>query len=353
MRYILTLILAALMQTGGVKVEGIVEFDKVVHDFGDFLLSGGPKSCTFKVENISEKPIAILTVSSSCGCTDVEWTKAPIKPGQTGTISATYDNKQGAYPFEKTLTVYISSLSKPVILRLRGNVLEEEKPLSQIYPVHIGNLGIKETEYKLGNINQGSSRSDFTLVANLGKKPLKVEFKDVTDGLEIKTEPETIDPGKTGRLVYSVHSDLGRWGKNWYYATPVANGVKGSPIGIWAFTKEDFSSWTKEQRDNASQPMADASTFNVGIIKAGEKISATYNITNKGKSRLIIYKADSDTPGAVAESLPKLDPGAQGVFKVDVDTSALPKGEFVIIITLTTNSYLRPIMNLFVSGAIK
>ena len=353
MRYILTFIIAALMQTGGVKVEGIVEFDKVVHDFGDFLLSGGPKSCEYKVRNISGKPIAILTVSPSCGCTDVEWTKAPIKPGETGTISATYDNKQGAYPFEKTLTVYISSLSKPVILRLRGNVLEEEKPLSQTYPVHIGKLGLRETEFKLGNINQGSSRSDFTLVANLGSKPLKVVFQDVTDGLEIKTDPETIDPGKTGRLVYTVHSDLGRWGKNWYYATPVANGVKGGPIGIWAFTKEDFGSWTKEQRDSASQPMADASTVNVGIIKAGEKISAAYNITNKGKSKLIVYKADSDTPGAEAEALPQLEPGAKGTFKVNVDTSSLPKGEFVIIITLTTNSYLRPIMNLFISGAIK
>ena len=54
---------------------GIAEFDKTVHDFGEVLTTDGPLSCKFTVSNISAKPINIVTVVSSCGCTDVTWTR--------------------------------------------------------------------------------------------------------------------------------------------------------------------------------------------------------------------------------------------------------------------------------------
>ena len=82
---------------------GTVEFDKTIHNFGDVMLSDGPLSCTFTMKNVSEKPVVIYNVVTSCGCTDVEWTREPIKPGNTGTISTVYTNDEGPYPFDKTL----------------------------------------------------------------------------------------------------------------------------------------------------------------------------------------------------------------------------------------------------------
>lgn len=355
--YLLAAVLSvagAFAQTGKpVDVEGIAQFDKVVHDFGDFLLSDGPKSCEFTVKNIGSRPFAIMQVVSSCGCTDVTWTKTPVKEGEKGVISATYSNDQGAYPFEKTLTVYITSLNKPVILRLRGNVTEKKKPLAELYPVHIGNMGIKETVFKVGNINQGGERSDFAMVANLGKSPLKVAFKNVSANLTVRVEPESIPAGGTGKLIYTIKSDRNLWGKNWYKATPVVDGKAGEALQFWAFTKEDFTGLTKEQKEKAAQPMAEASTYSFGVIKAGKPVEAVFTLKNEGKSALKLYKADADNPAATPGQLPSLAPGAKGTFKVKVDTSKLPKGEVLIIVTLTTNSPLRPIVNLFISGAIE
>ena len=59
-------------------VGNIVEFDKTIHNFGDVMLSDGPLSCSFTMKNISEKPVVIYSVVTSCGCTDVEWTREPI-----------------------------------------------------------------------------------------------------------------------------------------------------------------------------------------------------------------------------------------------------------------------------------
>ena len=101
---------------------GIAEFDKTVHDFGEVLTTDGPLSCKFTVSNISAKPINIVTVVSSCGCTDVVWTREAIAPGAKGEIKATYSNDEGTGTFDKTLTVYTSAQKKPVILHLKGSV---------------------------------------------------------------------------------------------------------------------------------------------------------------------------------------------------------------------------------------
>ena len=118
----LLLILFLLIQS---LIAGRAEFDKTVHDFGTFSVKDGPQSCIFTVTNKGDEPLVILSAISSCGCTGVKWTRTSIAPGESGTIEATYSNEDGAYPFDKTVTVYLSDIKKPVILHLRGNVTKK------------------------------------------------------------------------------------------------------------------------------------------------------------------------------------------------------------------------------------
>lgn len=97
-------------------------FEKTEHDFGKFSINAGPQHCSFKYKNNTDTPIVINHVLSSCGCTTPEWSKAPIKPGESGEIKVTFLNDQGPFPFEKSLTVYASSNLKPTVLRIRGVV---------------------------------------------------------------------------------------------------------------------------------------------------------------------------------------------------------------------------------------
>jgi len=97
-------------------------FDRIVHDFGDLSLKDGPQSCTFTFTNYTEEPATILVAVSSCGCTEVKWTRETLQPGEKGEVSATYSNDEGTFPFDKTLTVYVSYQKKPIILHLRGVV---------------------------------------------------------------------------------------------------------------------------------------------------------------------------------------------------------------------------------------
>ncbi|MBQ3916843.1 MAG: DUF1573 domain-containing protein [Bacteroidales bacterium] len=346
----------AQVKTDGGKtvVENKVEFDKIVHDFGDIMISDGPQSCSFSVKNVSSQPIAINNVISSCGCTDVKWTREPIRQGKAGSITATYDNTQGPYPFDKTLTVYIAGLKKPVILRLRGSVHDKKQSLSELFPEHLGALGLKSRAIKLGNLDQESQRGDAVNVANLGGTPMKVSFTNVSPGLEISVSPNPVPAGSTARMTYVVTADRSRWGNNVYYATPVVNGTARAKIEITAFTKENFTSLSEAEKAKGAQPMFESSTFNFGKVKAGTKVDASFVMTNKGKSTFEAYKIDSDTPAAKVDgTFPTVAPGGKATLKVALDTSSLPKGETLIILTLTTNSPLRPIVNLFLSGVIE
>ena len=98
------------------------EFDRTVHDFGTISQADGAQSCVFTVTNTGDEPLTILSAITSCGCTNVKWTRNSLAKGEKGTIEATYSNEDGPYPFDKTITVYLSDIRKPVILHLRGVV---------------------------------------------------------------------------------------------------------------------------------------------------------------------------------------------------------------------------------------
>ena len=335
--------------------EGDAVFDKLVHDFGDVSVTDGPLTCTFTVTNNGKEPIVLFEVVSSCGCTDVTWTREPLQPGKSGTISATFKNEDGPFPFDKTLTVYISGQRKPVILRLRGVVHEKKKSLSELYGAQkLGDFGLKARDYKAGVLKQGLTVSESTTVANLGKKPLTVSFAEVSEHLKLSVTPNPIPAGSTASLVFTIEAAPGIYGKHTYTAVPVLNGRKASaPISVWSTTRENFDGWTEQQRNDGAIPVFQNSTANFGIVKAGTPVELSFDCTNRGKSPFHIYQADPEFPALKVLEVKDAPAGGSGLVRVSLDTSAVEKGETVIMLTLTTNSPLRPVVNLFVAGMIE
>ena len=343
--------IAILMPAG----DEVISWDKTVHNFGDVSVADGPLSCTFTLTNNGQEPISIFEVVSSCGCTDVKWTKGSIQPGGKGTVSATYKNEDGPMPFDKTLTAYISGVKKPVILRLRGVVHEKKKSLEELYGAQkLGNLGLKSRSVNVGTLRQGLAASETAVVANLGKKPMSVSFADVSEGLTISVDTNPIPAGGTAVLKCTVNADPQRYGKQVYKATPVLDGKMAStPIEVTAWTQENFAGWTEKQRKDAALPYFDQSTFNFGKVKAGEKLEVVFRCNNRGKSAFHVYQADSEDAALQVVSIKDIPGQKKGDILFTLDTSTLEKGETVIMISLTTNSPLRPLINLFVAGVIQ
>ena len=97
-----------------------IEFEKKVVDFGN-LKVGDVKVVTITYKNIGKKPLILDDVISSYDCTEVEWSKAPVMPGKTGTIKATYTAKNTGL-ISKRITVLSNANTDRVILQLKGEV---------------------------------------------------------------------------------------------------------------------------------------------------------------------------------------------------------------------------------------
>lgn len=91
------------------------------HDFGE-LEKGKPATHSFTFTNTTKETILITAVKPSCGCTAANYTKTPIKPGETGFVDATY-NAAAPGNFQKTITVTTNEEgSSPKVLIIKGKV---------------------------------------------------------------------------------------------------------------------------------------------------------------------------------------------------------------------------------------
>ena len=96
-----------------------VSIDKTVIDFGSF-----PKEAkqerSFVLTNTGKELLVIQDITTSCGCTKVEYSKEPVRPGSKLELKVIYEAEQSER-FNKTVTVYCNSKNSPIHLKVKGN----------------------------------------------------------------------------------------------------------------------------------------------------------------------------------------------------------------------------------------
>ncbi len=105
-----------------------IKFDKTTHNYGTFSEDDPVQKCTFTFTNTGDAPLVINQAVASCGCTVAKYTKTPVKPGETGTISVSY-NGEGKFPghFKKTITVRTNGTPEMVRLYIEGDMTESKE----------------------------------------------------------------------------------------------------------------------------------------------------------------------------------------------------------------------------------
>lgn len=110
------------------KVSDVAKFNSMTVDLGKVKV-GTPVTGTFVVTNISTTPIVIQDVQPSCGCTKSDFTKEPIQPGKTGTITATY-NAAAVGNFNKSVYVKFADINEQIALNIVGTVTSSSTPVT-------------------------------------------------------------------------------------------------------------------------------------------------------------------------------------------------------------------------------
>lgn len=88
-------------------------------DFGSFLKTEKQER-SFILTNTGKSLLVVHDVTTSCGCTKVEYSKQPVRPGETLELKVIYEAEDTGR-FNKTVTVYCNVENSPLRLKVKGN----------------------------------------------------------------------------------------------------------------------------------------------------------------------------------------------------------------------------------------
>ncbi|MEX0966822.1 MAG: DUF1573 domain-containing protein [Bacteroidia bacterium] len=104
MKNLLGLLLLMTMSFSVYGQKAVAEYTEDSHDFGT-ITEGTQAKHVFTVKNTGNADLMIVNVRPSCGCTTPSWTREPIAPGKTGTITAVFNSSGRPGNFHKSITV--------------------------------------------------------------------------------------------------------------------------------------------------------------------------------------------------------------------------------------------------------
>lgn len=75
------------------------------------------------IQNTGKVPLAINDVITSCGCTIVNYDKAPILPNKNASFHICYQAEHPEY-FNKTISIYCNTASSPIVIKIKGSAVK-------------------------------------------------------------------------------------------------------------------------------------------------------------------------------------------------------------------------------------
>jgi len=321
---VFTLILITLVSTGFSQQAKQLQFKEELFDFGKVAEDKGPVTHEFVFTNNSSRPVKVLTVQASCGCTTPGWSKEPVAPGKTGFIQASYNPKGRPGFFNKSLTVTTDLEANPVILQIKGQVSNEGKPEETEFPIVNGALKFKGSSFNMGKvfIKDEYAVKEFQML-NTGTKPITFSESVGPKYINVDVQPKTLAAGAVGTVKIGYNGKI----KNQYgfqsdnielHTDDETNPLKS--FSVFATLEEYFPELTPDESAKAPQLRLNAYTLDFGRIKPGNAITREIQFSNAGKKDLSIRSVQGNCTCITASAAKtSIKPGTGSVIKITFD----------------------------------
>lgn len=331
-------------------------FDSDSRDWGVIREADGPVSHTFRLVNVSGKPVCVYQVNVSCGCTKPEWSRGVIAPGASSLIKVTFNPTGYKGRVSKTISV-LSSESTTDILTVSCEVIPAERPIEVAFPVLLDcGLRLSADHISFGQICQGQSRTMKVGIANASGKRLAVNAVPA-GGSDLLTavSPLVLEPGARDSLSmsFSLQGQGGRFGviedelvlkcgKNICGRLPVSMiGTDSAPSGTSA--------------GHGPKLRVSSQYENLGAISRDSgPISKNFELSNIGDSTLIIR--DIHTPRCIDPiklSKTMLAPGENMIVTITLHPERSDKRRIFETVYVTANDAEHPVREIMIAATIK
>lgn len=167
---------------------GVLHFEALSWNFGAIDEKDGSVWHTFTCVNVSDKPVAITQVASSCRCVSADYPRGTIAPGKIFEFKARLDPSGLAGQVSRTLTVYTAGES--ATLTLEADVVPSGDGELCRYRMNAV-LRAEARELRFGYVARGKSVTKILRVRNAGSSGigLKELFEPVGKYLDVNCRP--------------------------------------------------------------------------------------------------------------------------------------------------------------------
>ena len=354
LRLILLILFMLVVKIGSSQEK--IKFSPSKWDFGTILEQDGIQTFKFVGKNISEKPILIYRVMSSCGCTVPKFTPKPILPGETTEITVRFDPAGQFGIISRDLLVYSIEREKIATLSVRGSVTPRQKTTEELYPiVAMEGLRVNSTLCNFPNIYIGKPTTSTIGYVNATDHPIKLELRELKQSGYLSLDfPATIPPHERGEInfTYQIPATAPHYGTLTDLFEVWVNGktthTKLMAHGI-AVDDPTLSYGKKHPRMQVSKNIV-----KFGIInRSTTAYTQTFTLKNVGEKELIIRKVESK--GEFTTTLregQRLGVGRELQVDVRINASTLPRGSLSRQLVLITNDPIRPIQRVKLTALI-
>ena len=346
---LLTLLLSLLCGTVFAQEElnSALVFETYEWDFGQINEADGVVQHTFRFTNISNNPIQIDNVATSCGCTTVLYSTQPVAGGEYGELTVAFDPSRTEGRVLREVEIFTKDRRNYASLMITADVNPIPMGLEQIYP-HLlaGTIKTNAKRCNFGYVTQGESVTRVVRVANVGDKTARLSVVTTGNRYGMSVEcPESIAP----QDVVSIHItyDIGK-GKNHFGMARdtiwvVADGVQSQePIVVNALRVEKF-----KESDNKPVMRIEPAYVDFGEKAPGKIYKKTIVIGNTGNADLIFRNVEPMEGTAISiETGQVIKSGKELKVTVAITNSNVPHMSTLGSINLTTNDPTRPFREL-------
>lgn len=294
----LLLMLVSVVAYGQLAEE--ITFSEKQYDFGIVKEEAGPIIHEFKFINNSDKPIKILNVKASCGCTTPAWTREAVEPGASGFVQAQYNPKNRPGQFNKSLTISTDYSDQPIRLYIKGNVIPKPKTIEEELPTDIGGLRVKYRSFNIGKVltTEEPTVKSFEIY---NSSDSVITFADKIDGpdhISLEFEPKSLAPQAKGevKVIFNgaKYNDLGFTNQAVTFYTDQPNDQSAKQITIFATVLEYFPPMSSEKLAKAPKMQVEELSHDFGKINGEDVVSASFVLSNVGETELNIRKTEAN-----------------------------------------------------------
>lgn len=322
-----------------------IEVTNSVTDMGQVMFNT-PAIAEFKLKNKGHRSLKISKVYTSCGCTTVDYPQKPVSGGADFSVRVIYDARQMGH-FEKLVGIYAEDLKEPIMLKVRGIVVEEVTDDGGDLPFAIGDLKTDIEEIVFDNVNRGDKPVAMMHIMNPTSKTVEPVVMHLPRYLQAEVSPSIIEPGRRGLVTITLSSaalrDYGLTQTNVYLGSFPGDKVStDKEISVSAILLPDFSQLNGNKTD-APKIQLSTTTLQLGAFNGKKKLHGEIGITNGGTATLDISALQMFTTGLeVSLNKTQLRPGESAKLKITAHAKELKQSKGKPRILMITNDPAQP-----------